>query len=100
MPSHQHRHSIFCILPPHILEAIAKQGDKKDREWALQTLAADTSARSERITQQMLRVAAGPPAPSLLPHKQRQIFTANNGGTLPGTAVRSEGQGATGDAAS
>jgi Zn-dependent metalloprotease len=99
MPTHQHRHSIFCILPPHILEAIAQQGDEEDRKWALQTLAADASARSERITQQMLRIAAGPPAPSLLPHKQRQIYTANNGSTLPGTGVRSEGQAPTGDAA-
>jgi hypothetical protein len=99
MPTHHHRHSLFCILPPHILEAIAQQGDKKDREWALKTLAADSSVRSERITQQMLRVAAGPPSPSLLPHKQRQIYTASNGSTLPGTSVRSEGQAPTGDAA-
>ena len=99
MHSHDHRHSLFCILPPYILEALAESGDEKERKWALQTLAVDTSLRSERITQQMFRLAAGPPTPSLLPHKQRQIYNGNHAGTLPGTLVRSEGQGPSGDAA-
>ena len=49
---HDHdRHSIFCILPPHVLEAIAKEGDAEHREWALQTLSVDTTIRSERVTE-------------------------------------------------
>ena len=79
---HDHeRHSIFCILPPHILESIAQAGDADERKWALETLAADSSVRSERITQQIFRVPAGPAAPTLLPHKQRQIYNANHGST-------------------
>jgi len=94
---HDHdRHSIFCILPPHVLEAIAKSGDAEHREWALQTLAVDTTIRSERVTEQLLRVAATPLGPA---HKQRAIHNANHGSTLPGTLVRSEGQAASGDAA-
>ena len=91
-----HRHSLFCILPPHVLESIAREGDPEQREWALQTLAADTTMRSERVTEGLLRVA---PMPLGTPHKQRAIYNANHGSGLPGTLVRSEGQAATGDAA-
>ena len=37
---HDHRHSLFCILPPHMLEAIAESGDAKARKWALGSLSA------------------------------------------------------------
>jgi len=93
---HPHRHSIFCILPPHMLEEIAKSGDPEHREWALKTLAVDSTMRSERVTEQLLRV---PTAALATPHKERSIYTANHGTTLPGTLARSEAQAATGDAA-
>lgn len=96
MSTHDHRHSIFCILPPHMLEEIATSGDAEHREWALRTLAIDSSVRSERVTEQLLRV---PTAAVSAPHKERKIHTAGNGSTLPGTPVRSESQPATGDAA-
>ena len=93
---HPHRHSIFCILPPHMLEEIARSGDPEHRDWALKTLAVDSTMRSERVTEQLLRV---PTAALATPHKERSIYTANHGTTLPGTLVRSEAQAATGDAA-
>ena len=93
---HPHRHSIFCILPPHMLEEIAKSGDSEHREWALKTLAVDSTMRSERVTEQLLRV---PTAALATPNKERSIYTDNHGTTLPGTLVRSEAQAATGDAA-
>jgi hypothetical protein len=46
---HDHRHSLFCILPPHMLEAIAEAGDAKARKWALTTLSADTSLRTSPV---------------------------------------------------
>ena len=93
---HHHRHSIFCILPPHILESIARSGDAEHREWALQTLALDTTVRSERVTEQLLRA---PAAAFATPHRERFIYNANHGSALPGALVRSEAQAATGDAA-
>ena len=99
MHSHEHHDPILCILPPHMIEAIARSGNSEEREWALRMLAADSTVRSQRTTAAALRTAAPPVTPSLTPHKQRQIYTANQGSTLPGTLVRSEGQGPTGDAA-
>ncbi|HEY4457690.1 MAG TPA: hypothetical protein VGN81_25475 [Pseudonocardiaceae bacterium] len=43
---------------------------------------------------------AQPAAPTAgAPHKQRNIYTANHGTTLPGTSVRAEGGPASGDPA-
>ena len=95
---HDHRHSLFCILPPHMLESIAEAGDAKARKWALNTLSADTSLRAERIATQVVRAGLAAPLPSLLPHKQRLIYNANHGSALPGTQVRAEGHAPVGDA--
>ena len=35
------RHSIFCILPPHVLVEIAKNGTKDQRAAAVQSLDID-----------------------------------------------------------
>jgi Zn-dependent metalloprotease len=99
MHDHHHHNPIFCILPPHILEALARSGNSEEREWALRMLAADSTARSQRATHAARLTAAPAVPPSLTPHKQRQIYTAGNGSSLPGTLVRSEGQAPTGDAA-
>ena len=39
------------------------------------------------------------PVPTRLPHRQRSLYDAGSGSTLPGRAVRSEGQAPTGDQA-
>ena len=90
---------MHCILPPHLLENIARNGTEEQRDWALQTLAADSSMRQIRLAEQLLRPVAAAPAPSAVQHKQRSIYNANHGTALPGTLTRSEGQGPTGDAA-
>src|SRR5215218_4624058 len=95
---HQHRHSLTCILPPHMLESIAASGDAKARKAALHTLSADTSLRTERIETQVLRAGLTAPLPSLIPHKQRLIYSANHGSSLPGEQVRAEGHAPVGDA--
>ncbi len=85
--------SAFGIVPPHILEAIARSGDAQQREWALRSLAADTTIRSSRMSQQLRRALTRvTPLPAITPHKQRAVYTANNTTTLPGTLVRSEAQ--------
>jgi Zn-dependent metalloprotease len=86
-----HRHSICCILPPHILRAVAQNGSPKQRTAALKTLAIDNTLRALR---------AAPRAPGVQRRlrtlteegvKQRTLYTANNTETLPGTLVLSEG---------
>ena len=99
----KHRHTYtngICscnIIPPYILEAIAKNGTQAQRALAQQTLALDTLIRTQRAAISIARPAtvqnAGPP------HKNRRVYTANNSWNLPGTLVRSEGQGPSGDVA-
>jgi Zn-dependent metalloprotease len=91
-----HRHSIFCIVPPHVLRRIAENGNPEQRAAANRSLAIDETLRAIRAARRPDLAPAGPPA--LAPgQKQRSIHTANNGQTLPGTLVRSEGQGPSGD---
>ncbi len=98
-PNH-HRHSIFCILPPYLLEEIVKSGRAEERAWALQTLAMDGTIRNVRATEQLLSALAPRTLEAAVaPHKQRLIYNANHGTSLPGALARSEGQGPTGDAA-
>lgn len=102
MNSQSHKSPIWGIIPPHILEAIAKSGTAEEREIALRALATDTTLRNIRLTRHLTRPATRA-IPTLAtvtaPHKNRLIYSAKNTENLPGTLVRSEGQGPTGDAA-
>ncbi len=93
-----HRHSIFCILPPHMLRSIAANGSPAQRTVALDTLATDQTMRLARATQQLLDTGTHKAVDAAaLPQKQRTIYTTNNSQVLPGTVVRNEGQGPTTD---
>ena len=50
-----HRHSIFCILPPHILTELAKNGTPEQRDYALRALDLDATLRTTRLTTSLLR---------------------------------------------
>jgi len=93
-----HRHSIFCIVPPQVLRRIAERGTPEQRAAANRSLAIDETLRAMRVAR---NAGASPAAPPSVgdsgPQRQRSIFNANNSQTLPGTLVRSEGQGPTGD---
>jgi Zn-dependent metalloprotease len=96
-----HRHSIFCILPPHILRQIAQNGTQQQRADALQTLSTDQTFRSLRADPR-ISAQSRPSQPSVLAaegEKQRTIYDAHNQQTLPGDIVRTEGAAATGDPA-
>ena len=95
-----HPHSIFCILPPHVLRNIARNGTPRQRAAAMQTLTTDQTFRAIRAAQGMSLVAARR-APTLIAEgqKRRTIFDARHEQTLPGRLVRGEGDGPTGDAA-
>jgi Zn-dependent metalloprotease len=96
-----HRHSIFCILPPHIIDAIAQRGTPRQRARALRTLATDNTMRALRASPQppMPRVRRRPSAMAAVSQKQRTIYDAHNTETLPGAVVRSEGGPPSGDLA-
>ena len=105
---------MFCILPPHILENLERKGSDKQRERARNTLGTDriqlddrrrVSARFRQLRAFFVRrqvIAkrrhwAG--VKTSMGQVQRSIYTANNGGRLPGQLVRAEGGKATGDKA-
>lgn len=96
-----HRHPLFCILPPHILRAIAQNGTPQQRAMALDTLVTDQTIRALRVAQRMMVPAPQPRAaiPVEEGRKQRTLFTARNTQTLPGDVVRREGEPASGDQA-
>jgi Zn-dependent metalloprotease len=96
-----HRHSIFCILPPHILRNIAKNGNQREREFALKTLGLDGTLRTTRLTFSLLGgLKTQHPAAALAPpQKKRSIYDVRHKEDLPGTLVRGEGQKAVSDTA-
>jgi Zn-dependent metalloprotease len=102
MCQHQHhRHSIFCILPPHLLRAIAQNGSHAQRTAAIRTLASDQTFRALRASLTGQAPAAGRRRRvlGLDAVVQRTIYTANNQETMPGTVVRAEGAAPTNDPA-
>ncbi len=95
------RHGLACILPPVLLERVARAGDEAQRGRALDTLLTDTSLRAARL-QSVGRLRAQALRPALVTddeRPQRSIYTANGAETLPGELVRAEGQAPTGDPA-
>ena len=94
-----HRRSIFCILPPHILSNIAKNGTKEQRDIAIDALGSDHSIRSSRAqlafaaVPRLASVTAGGAAPAV----ERTIYDAVQTESLPSNLLRAEGQPAVGD---
>ena len=98
----QHCHDpIRCILPPHILDAIARNGSPGQRVKALDTLAVDHTVRSLRFARAATNrgAAIASPVASAKPSAKRAIYTAKNEENLPGTLVRAEGSSASKDPA-
>jgi Zn-dependent metalloprotease len=90
------RNPIHCIVPPHVLRALAESKDRGVREAALRTLLASSRIRAQReivggIRAALAATAAGP--------KLRTIYDDKEGTHLPGTKIRDEGQAAASDQA-
>jgi Zn-dependent metalloprotease len=87
------------VVPPHIVEALARSESPGQRDAAIATLSADASLRQARLMAQIapagpdVGAAAGPR------RKNRRIFDARNGSALPGVPVREEGAPASDDVA-
>ena len=45
---HFHNHSIYCIVPPHMLKKIAENGSHDQAEKAMQTIVATEQLRGRR----------------------------------------------------
>lgn len=96
-----HRHSIFCVLPPYMMDSILKNGSEEQKRAAVGTKGLDTTFRGMRaqlaaavpLEIRRRRVLGTPPV------KQRIISTADNQEGLPGRLVRVEGGAPVGDAA-
>jgi Zn-dependent metalloprotease len=90
-------HSIYCILPPHILKSISENGSATQQEKARQTIVMAEQMRGKRRAMESMA------ALSMLAigttNKQRTIYDAQTGSTLPGTVVRHEGDLAVADMA-
>ncbi|HKJ43203.1 MAG TPA: M4 family metallopeptidase [Sunxiuqinia sp.] len=90
-----HYHPIQCIVPPHMVERILKNGSSKQIEWATDNLNVSGQLRGQR--QSLAEVSAKPKA--AIGNKMRNIYDAKFGSTLPGKLVRGEGDAPTNDKA-
>jgi Zn-dependent metalloprotease len=79
------RHAPFCsIVPPHILDAISRNGTPDERRSAWATL-----ALSERL-RGMRPVLGALPVATPVGEKRRDVFDGHHGTKLPGKLVRAE----------
>ena len=92
-----HQHSpVNCFVPPHILKNIATKGTVSQRNMAITTLKTSEQMRGQRqaladFTAAAFRVTVG--------GKERIVYDAKNGSSLPGTIVRREDDPASTDVA-
>ncbi len=84
-----HRHSIFCILPPHILRSIAERGNAEQRAAATRTLALDATFRALRAAPRTFEPHAVTPVTEPA-EKRRTIFDAAGRQQLPGHLAATE----------
>ncbi len=88
-------HPILCIMPPHMLRNIAENGSLAQRASAMRTLQITAQFRGQR--QAFTHVEGIALATNV--GKQRIIYDARNGSSLPGDTVRREGDPAVADPA-
>ncbi len=90
-----HQHSpIECILPPHILKNIATKGTEAQKDVATNTLRTSGQMRGQRQALADFTAAAFRVTVS---GKERIVYDAKNGSSLPGTIVRKEGDAPSAD---
>jgi len=93
-----HKHSpIQCIVPPHMLEGIATKGTEAQKKLAVNTLKTSEQMRGQRRA--LADFAAAAFRVAATGGKERIVYDAKNGSSLPGTPVRREGDAATADVA-
>ncbi len=94
------RCGLCCITPPLMLETIAQRAKRPSlKRWAEDTLAVTRSLREARLS-----ASAPDPEPEMAARpkpegKQRAVYSARQGQSLPGSLIRPEGAPPTGDPA-
>jgi Zn-dependent metalloprotease len=94
-----HRHSIFCILPPHILQSIVEKGTPEQRQMAASTLAVDATLRAFRASARSFETAPSVDALAQPGEKRCTVYDADHAQQLPGQRVRGEGDRPSADVA-
>ncbi|WP_455356377.1 M4 family metallopeptidase [Streptomyces sp. SYSU K217416] len=86
-------HPVFCtIVPPHLLDRLARAEDPALSGPARRTLVADAAQRTRRrLTTVVGAPAAAAPAGPAGEQPQRSVHDAERGRELPGRKVRGEG---------
>lgn len=99
MCNKKHIHSIQCILPPHMLDAIIMRGDKEMRKMAESLVKHAESYREERA--EATPPKSFMPAPlkpaGANPKVNREVYDGQEKAGLPGKLVRKEGDPASSD---
>ncbi|GGZ27831.1 metalloprotease [Streptomyces inusitatus] len=88
------RHPVFCtIIPPHVLDTLARGADTAIATLAQRTLELDAANRTRRrITTVRGLSAAAPSAAAVGPEEpDRTVYDCENRTLLPGKKVREEG---------
>ena len=84
------RDPLQCIVPPYMIEAMARCGDPAIRSRAVSSLACAAAVHAVRdISQKMPSMMA---VPSPTGRRHRLVYDAKKKDRLPGRLVRSEGQ--------
>ncbi|MGR8010625.1 M4 family metallopeptidase [Streptomyces hypolithicus] len=85
-------HPVFCtIVPPHVLDRLARSEDPALAGPARRTLEADAAQRTRRRLTTVLGAPGAPPRGTPAPAPHRTVCDAQNGQELPGRKVRGEG---------
>ncbi|MFJ3229837.1 M4 family metallopeptidase [Streptomyces sp. NPDC086787] len=91
---------VFCtIVPPHVLDKLARNEDPALARYARRTLERDALERTRRrLTTVVGAPAVAPPATAEAGKPHRTIYDARHNTDLPGDNVREEGADTSGDA--
>jgi Zn-dependent metalloprotease len=91
------RHPIHCVIPPYIVERLARSRDPELRRRARASLVSGEQFRAAReaaVTLPLPRILRASPG-----EKRRMVYDAGSDFRLPGRLVRGEGDPPTGDPA-
>ena len=91
------RHPIQCIVPPYMLEQMARSPNAQVRELAIAGLSRSAAVRAVRAFAQDMPGMMAVPSPEATKH--RLVYDARKKDKLPGRLVRSEGEKKSADVA-
>lgn len=91
--------SLYCIIPPYVIDHMAKSDDPEVRRLATEVVQSGAEARAQRSMLGTMAAMAAIPSPGAKKHRLVYDLGHKPMWALPGKLVRSEGQGNTKDPA-